>query len=546
MHCKNCHNEPVTLSAKKGFTGVHCQMPYETCPVPTDGTGKQKFCFNGGTCERARFNNDEYHCACPQDPREKVYAGLNCIVEATDFCQEDGFFDITGGKWFCAHGGTCINGETNLAKKCTCPEGKFGLHCEFLTDEECNLDCNNGGKCKIGLKDFSHMAEYGLDIVEYLGGQEQYGEHCVCPQGFSGAKCQVEDIVRCGQGICFNGAECVQTVSLDGTEVYNEYCRCKAEEVDGNHGGNGQIEIGNGIGEIHVQYAGKFCEHVATTSCKTPYGHNPDEYFCTNGGECPDLPHLPCKCVDGYTGPKCEIAPDADLTDECDLDCLNEGQCFFGQSPVVDEELQKLHTSGLDFLLENKHCRCPEGFIGLKCEMRFEKCGDDEHYCLHGAGCVSDGDQYTCDCKDAATLLDSYAGEYCEHAATQFCQGPGANSESFCANHGTCLGDIGVGEDHVGCRCEEGWTGEYCEFDKLVSTNVAKNVFAEFAITITAIIVTFGAIAFFVRKRQGRDIEYEEANAEPPTLNPYGEIDSDLSDGGSEEEDYELTDVAII
>jgi len=80
----------------------------------------------------------------------------------------------------------------------------------------------------------------------------------------------------------------------------------------------------------------------------------------------------------------------------------------------------------------------------------------------------------------------------------------------------------------------------------LVSTNVAKNVFAEFAITITAIIVTFGAIAFFVRKRQGRDIEYEEANAEPPTLNPYGEIDSDLSDGGSEEEDYELTDVAII
>ena len=91
---------------------MHCQMPYETCPVPTDGTGKQKFCFNGGTCERARFNNDEYHCACPQDPREKVYAGLNCIVEATDFCQEDGFFDITGGKWFCAHGGTCINGET--------------------------------------------------------------------------------------------------------------------------------------------------------------------------------------------------------------------------------------------------------------------------------------------------------------------------------------------------------------------------------------------------------------------------------------------------
>ena len=124
------------------------------------------------------------------------------------------------------------------------------------------------------------MAEYGLDINTYLGGQEQYGEHCVCPQGFSGATCQVEDIVRCGQGICFNGAECVQTVSLDGTEVYNEYCRCIAEVGDGD----------GGIGEVHVQYAGKFCEHVASTSCKTPYGHNPDEYFCTNGGGCPDEP----------------------------------------------------------------------------------------------------------------------------------------------------------------------------------------------------------------------------------------------------------------
>ena len=157
--------------------------------------------------------------------------------------------------------------------------------------------------------------------------------------------------------------------------------------------------------------------------------------------------HLPCECVDGFTGPKCEIAPDADLKDVCDLDCINGGQCFFGQSPVVDAELQKLHSSGLDFLLNNQHCRCPEGFIGLKCEMRFEKCGNNEHYCLHGSGCVSDGDQYTCDCRDAATLLDSYAGTYCEHAATQFCQGPGANSESFCANHGTCLGDIGVGEE---------------------------------------------------------------------------------------------------
>ena len=98
--------------------------------------------------------------------------------------------------------------------------------------------------------------------------------------------------------------------------------------------------------------------------------------------------------------------------------------------------------------MDNKHCRCPRGYIGLRCELKYEKCGDNEHYCLHGSGCVDNGDQYTCDCREAATMLTSYAGKYCEHAATEFCIGPGQekNEESFCTNHGTCRGDIGSEE----------------------------------------------------------------------------------------------------
>lgn len=155
----------------------------------------------------------------------------------------------------------------NLAKKCSCPSGTFGLHCEYSEEQECTLECMNGGKCQIGLKDFSYMENYGLDILSYLGGQDIYGQHCVCPEGYSGAKCETEDVVRCGNGICFNGAECVETVSLDRKVVFNQYCRCKQDKETG--------------------FAGKFCEHEATTYCPAPYGHNPDEYFCTNGGECP-------------------------------------------------------------------------------------------------------------------------------------------------------------------------------------------------------------------------------------------------------------------
>jgi len=162
-----------------------------------------------------------------------------------------------------------FSSRRNLVKKCDCPEDTYGLHCEWTVDTPCDLDCKNGGACKIGIKDFTSMQEYGLNIEAYLGGQEQYGEHCVCPAGFSGVTCEVEDVVLCGKGICFNGAECVQTVSLDGSTVYNEFCRC------------------NNDGDTGTSYAGKFCEHQSTAFCDAPYGHSPDEYFCVNGGQCP-------------------------------------------------------------------------------------------------------------------------------------------------------------------------------------------------------------------------------------------------------------------
>lgn len=152
---------------------------------------------------------------------------------------------------------------------------------------------------------------------------------------------------------------------------------------------------------------------------------------------------------DGYTGPKCEISPNAEEKNDyvCDLDCQNGGKCFFGQTTVVDEELKNLHDSGLDFLVDNKHCRCTENWVGLRCEKKYEACGDNEHYCLNGSDCVPDSDGFTCDCRAAGTFLNSYAGKYCEHASTEFCSGPGANNKSFCTNHGTCLGTIGTGEE---------------------------------------------------------------------------------------------------
>lgn len=524
MHC-TCEGEGVPYGDfTKGFTGVHCDVPFEACD-------NGKVCFHEGSCVAEQFQSGEYHCQCPMDPKHQVWAGTSCTVPAEDFCDEDDFYDITGGKWFCTRGGTCINGEKDLSKKCDCPAGTFGLHCEFTEEQSCSLKCSNGGHCKVGMKDFSKMEEYGLNIAEYLGGQELYGEHCVCPQGFSGVKCETENVQRCGDGICFNGAECVQTVSLDGKQVYDEFCRCQADENGG--------------------FAGKYCEHASTTSCPAPYGHDPAEYFCTNGGECPDSPHLPCKCKEGFTGPKCEIQPGANENNEfdCDLDCGIHGVCFYGQSPVIDEELEALQgNSDLSFLTDNRHCRCDEGYVGIQCELKKKdtRCNDDEHFCIHGHQCLPDADQYTCDCRAAMVLLSNHDEGYCETRAAEYCLEPGLENPQFCSNHGKCWGVIEAGDDDVRCLCDKEWTGKYCEMEALDSSGIASQALTGFLFTLFCIALFFGSILLIGRWRKGeRDIEYEQAYGTDQVHNPYGEVDSDLSDG-SDSEEYEFKEIAII
>jgi len=513
-------------------------------------------CFNGGVCESEQYNINKYRCLCPQDPSgsRDVWAGQHCETPATDFCEEDVVSDLTGGVWFCTRGGNCKNGEKNLAKKCDCPEGTFGLHCEYEVDQTCNLECENDGVCKVGLKDFTKMDEYGLDIESFLGGMDSYGEHCVCPEGYTGLTCDKEEAVQCGQGVCFNGAECVQTTSLDGSIIYSEFCRCPTDPNTG------------------MAFASKFCEHKATVFCEAPVGHDKGEYFCANGGTCPGAknPHMPCSCPDGFTGPKCEVSAEAELMDDCDLKCENGGECFFGQSPIVDEDMKELALDGYDFLMDNKHCRCPEGFLGLRCEMRYERCGANEHFCLHGSGCVPDNDQWTCDCTEAATLLSkAYAGEFCEHAATDFCDNASgtSNAGSFCANHGSCLGIIGAGEDHIGCQCEPGWVGKYCEYESLATDGVATRAFAGFVGTLGGIVLCFGIVIFLARTRGTigkKKHEYRSTPADDDvSLSVHGHeghesgqrlgpihvlyednFDSDLSD--EDTADYEFKDITII
>jgi hypothetical protein len=149
------------------------------------------------------------------------------------------------------------------------------------------------------------------------------------------------------------------------------------------------------------------------------------------------------------------------------LECFNNGECREGakdlsgsylalvpelSDPTLSGEFDQLTkaTDGEGF----EHCICPVGFTGVRCEYQIEECKSDpnsddvDHICLHGSTCrqIDDTKEWTCDCAEAFTESQKFAGKFCQHHHTMTCtseeqsniyQGP--SSFAFCVNDGVCI-----------------------------------------------------------------------------------------------------------
>jgi len=142
------------------------------------------------------------------------------------------------------------------------PRCAFAIGIDGGDYAECSLACQNGGTCQKGVKNlrdtYGDLAE---DVAHMLGEGHVDYEHCVCPPGFFGIRCEYE-MEECSedQHVCFHGSTCM----TEGAQVS---CNCESSE---------QLT------------AGLYCEFFATEVCNPEGGSSDATHrgFCTNGGTC--------------------------------------------------------------------------------------------------------------------------------------------------------------------------------------------------------------------------------------------------------------------
>lgn len=105
------------------------------------------------------------------------------------------------------------------------------------------------------------------------------------------------------------------------------------------------------------------------------------------------------------------------------------------------------------------------GYLGLKCEHKVNLCRDGLHACFHGSKCNNEeeGNSF-CECYDAFTASDKYAGKYCEFKNTSTCAYEKYVDEfdllAFCVNGGKCKSNIIDGYTQSSeCDCPDEWAG---------------------------------------------------------------------------------------
>ncbi|KAI3363575.1 hypothetical protein L3Q82_012165 [Scortum barcoo] len=220
------------------------------------------------------------------------------------------------------------------------------------SDCSCNVTnsrCDEFGVCRCDPGWDGERCNRCMPMPGCLHGTCEQPWQCSCEPGWGGRFCDKDLFVCSDQRPCLNGATCVMEDSGEYT------CLCP----EGFYGRNCQLKAGP-------------C-HQRRSPCK-------------NGGLCEDADGfaevLTCRCLAGFTGPRCETN-----VDDCLMKpCANGATCLDG--------------------VNRFSCLCPSGFTGRFCTVNLDDCASRP--CLHAGRCLDRAGGFHCVCQPG------YTGTTCE------------------------------------------------------------------------------------------------------------------------------------
>lgn len=322
-----------------GWSGDNCER-YDGCADPSvcpnqdcadDGGaitcsgGCDDATLSAFSCGRNEFSNEWYGtttCSYDRDSSAGIELTCTCaeLLDVTAISHADHVSlpaysgaDCSAPTSACADIG-CLNGGRcsqifRGGSRCVCPNGFSGLKCEVDINECAPDPCGPNGTCE----------------------DRRGGFNCECDPGYAGELCDV-DIDACLAGPCLNGATCEDGDGEDYT------CTCAAG------------------------FTGTDCE-IDIDDCSP----NP----CLNGGACTDgVDSYECACVPGFVGAICAT----NINDCAGVACLNGGTCVDGVGSFS--------------------CSCPTGTTGTYCEDEDSCVGDP----CNGGTCTDLVGGFRCDC----------------------------------------------------------------------------------------------------------------------------------------------------
>ncbi|KAF6731987.1 delta-like protein 2 [Oryzias melastigma] len=211
------------------------------------------------------------------------------------------------------------------------------------SDCTCNMTnsrCDESGICRCDPGWGGEHCDRCVLMPGCVHGSCQQPWQCTCEPGWGGRFCDKDLSVCSSQQPCQNGATCTMKDNGDFT------CLCP----QGFHGRLCQRRSGP-------------C-HQSRSPCK-------------NGGLCEDADgfaaELSCRCLAGFTGPRCET----DI-DDCRMKpCANNAVCLDG--------------------INRFSCVCPGGFTGRFCTVNLDDCASRP--CLNGGRCLDLAGGFRCICQ---------------------------------------------------------------------------------------------------------------------------------------------------